>query len=133
MKCETLEEEEEGAHVFSRRGLGCGLLLDWLAELQRETLGRQVCRIQTLKLLDIFCCECVYRKEIRVICVVKGNIYHLFICMFADEIDVCRWRRPLAAIVSDAAGSPRLLEDPAHLPHHIVGASRVCCHTNIFP
>lgn len=30
------------AHVLSRRGLGCGLLLDWLSELQRETLGRQM-------------------------------------------------------------------------------------------
>nr|XP_026486703.1 integrator complex subunit 1 [Vanessa tameamea] len=29
-------------HVLSRRGLGCGLLLDWLSELQRETLGRQM-------------------------------------------------------------------------------------------
>ncbi|XP_072929627.1 integrator complex subunit 1 [Epargyreus clarus] len=41
------EVEEEGlralgAHVLSRRGLGCGLLLDWLAELHRETLGNQM-------------------------------------------------------------------------------------------
>ncbi|XP_063539018.1 integrator complex subunit 1 [Cydia strobilella] len=28
-------------HVFARRGLGCGLLLDWMSELQRETLGPQ--------------------------------------------------------------------------------------------
>ncbi|XP_013170475.1 PREDICTED: integrator complex subunit 1 [Papilio xuthus] len=42
VKCETEEEEDAGAHVFSRRGLGCGLLLDWLSELQRETLGRQM-------------------------------------------------------------------------------------------
>ncbi|KAJ0173426.1 hypothetical protein K1T71_010575 [Dendrolimus kikuchii] len=28
-------------HVFSRGGLGCGLLLDWISELQRETLGTQ--------------------------------------------------------------------------------------------
>ncbi|CAH1637956.1 unnamed protein product [Spodoptera littoralis] len=27
------------AHVFSRGGLGCGLLLDWMSELQREALG----------------------------------------------------------------------------------------------
>lgn len=32
-------EEEVSTHVFARRGLGCGLLLDWLSELQRETLG----------------------------------------------------------------------------------------------
>ncbi|CAK1583933.1 unnamed protein product [Parnassius mnemosyne] len=42
VKCESEAEEEASAHVFSRRGLGCGLLLDWLAELQRETLGRQM-------------------------------------------------------------------------------------------
>ncbi|CAG5004505.1 unnamed protein product [Parnassius apollo] len=42
VKCESEAEEEAAAHVFSRRGLGCGLLLDWLAELQRETLGREV-------------------------------------------------------------------------------------------
>ncbi|CAH2044847.1 unnamed protein product, partial [Iphiclides podalirius] len=42
VKCESEIEEEASAHVFSRRGLGCGLLLDWLSELQRETLGRQM-------------------------------------------------------------------------------------------
>lgn len=26
-------------HVFSKRGLGCGLLIDWLSELQPDTLG----------------------------------------------------------------------------------------------
>ncbi|CAG5004510.1 unnamed protein product [Parnassius apollo] len=39
---ESAAEEKATAHVFSRRDLGCGLLLDWLAELQRETLGRQM-------------------------------------------------------------------------------------------
>ncbi|CAH0400660.1 unnamed protein product [Chilo suppressalis] len=28
-------------HLFARGGLGCGLLLDWLSELQQETLGAQ--------------------------------------------------------------------------------------------
>ncbi|XP_052744112.1 integrator complex subunit 1 isoform X2 [Bicyclus anynana] len=41
-----VEEDEKysqcAAHVLSVRGLGCGLLLDWLAELQRETLGAQM-------------------------------------------------------------------------------------------
>ncbi|CAH2244875.1 jg23084 [Pararge aegeria aegeria] len=41
-----VEEDEkcskQAAHVLSVRGLGCGLLLDWLSELQRETLGTQM-------------------------------------------------------------------------------------------
>ncbi|XP_061384409.1 integrator complex subunit 1 [Danaus plexippus] len=45
-----VEEEKYGqskslvgdALLLSRRGLGCGLLLDWLAELQRETLDSQM-------------------------------------------------------------------------------------------
>lgn len=42
VKVEAEEGGEAVAHVLSRRGLGCGLLLDWLSELQRETLGRQM-------------------------------------------------------------------------------------------
>ncbi|XP_063367697.1 integrator complex subunit 1 [Cydia amplana] len=33
--------EPAAPHVLARRGLGCGLLLDWISELQRETLGPQ--------------------------------------------------------------------------------------------
>ncbi|KAI8424721.1 hypothetical protein MSG28_006675 [Choristoneura fumiferana] len=35
------DAEPAPAHVFARRALGCGLLLDWMSELQRETLGPQ--------------------------------------------------------------------------------------------
>ncbi|KAJ2944701.1 hypothetical protein O0L34_g4058 [Tuta absoluta] len=41
LKVKTEEQYEVPQHVFSRRGLGCGLLLDWLSELQKETLGVQ--------------------------------------------------------------------------------------------
>ncbi|XP_045776448.1 integrator complex subunit 1 isoform X2 [Maniola jurtina] len=41
-----VEEDEKyssfPAHVLSVRGLGCGLLLDWLSELQRETRDNQM-------------------------------------------------------------------------------------------
>ncbi|CAG9789546.1 unnamed protein product [Diatraea saccharalis] len=39
-----VKSEESGlqqGHLFARGGLGCGLLLDWLSELQQETLGAQ--------------------------------------------------------------------------------------------
>ncbi|CAH0728666.1 unnamed protein product, partial [Brenthis ino] len=43
VKCEADEKTLScAAHVLSARGLGAGLLLDWLSELQRETLGRQM-------------------------------------------------------------------------------------------
>ncbi|XP_041969387.1 integrator complex subunit 1 [Aricia agestis] len=35
-------------HALSSRGRGCGLLLDWLAELQRETLGRQEAQVRLM-------------------------------------------------------------------------------------
>ncbi|XP_049878079.1 integrator complex subunit 1 [Pectinophora gossypiella] len=41
IKIKSENSEESSEHVFARRGLGCGLLLDWLSELQRETLGVQ--------------------------------------------------------------------------------------------
>ncbi|KAG6442018.1 integrator complex subunit 1 isoform X2 [Manduca sexta] len=41
VKVKLEEGTEAPVHVFSQRGLGCGLLLDWLSELQRETLGPQ--------------------------------------------------------------------------------------------
>ncbi|KAI5634588.1 integrator complex subunit 1 [Phthorimaea operculella] len=41
LKVKTEDQYEVAQHVFSRRGLGCGLLLDWLSELQKETLGVQ--------------------------------------------------------------------------------------------
>ncbi|CAD0204094.1 unnamed protein product [Chrysodeixis includens] len=38
-------------HVFSRGGLGCGLLLDWMSELQREALGPSQQRQRQMQLM----------------------------------------------------------------------------------
>ncbi|XP_075983075.1 integrator complex subunit 1 [Anticarsia gemmatalis] len=52
---ESKIKDEDGnvgpVHVFSRLGLGCGLLLDWMSELQREDLGPSDQRQRQMRLM----------------------------------------------------------------------------------
>ncbi|KAJ8714275.1 hypothetical protein PYW08_007895 [Mythimna loreyi] len=52
---ESRIKHEDGSsgpvHVFSRGGLGCGLLLDWMSELQREGLGPSDQRQRQMQLM----------------------------------------------------------------------------------
>ncbi|KAJ8723626.1 hypothetical protein PYW07_007606 [Mythimna separata] len=52
---ESKIKHEDGSsgpvHVFSRGGLGCGLLLDWMSELQREGLGPSDQRQRQMQLM----------------------------------------------------------------------------------
>ncbi|CAB3249536.1 unnamed protein product [Arctia plantaginis] len=57
---ESKVKEEDGSyapvHVFSRRGLGCGLLLDWMSELQPEDLGPSDQRQRQMRLMFMSGC-----------------------------------------------------------------------------
>lgn len=59
-KYESKVKDEDGsvmpAHVLSRRGLGCGLLLDWMSELQREDLGPMEQRHKQMRLMFMSGC-----------------------------------------------------------------------------
>lgn len=52
-----MKDEDGGlgpVHVFSRRGLGCGLLLDWMSELQREDLGPSDQRHRQVRFVSLY-------------------------------------------------------------------------------